>query len=406
MTDTVVMAERRVGLWLIGACGGVASTTALGLSALARGLTPTTGMVTALPQFAGHDFDEPTAFVLGGHDIRQGNFVTAARELHERSNVFDERTLSTCAADLEAWSKNIRPGVVYKPNAAITALADRADMRQARTPREAIDAIQADLKAFKAANKLDQVVVVNAASTEPLFDATDEQKSLERLLPALDRAAPAALPTSGIYAFAAIDAGFPYVNMTPSRGATLPALEELARKRGVPHAGQDLKTGETLLKSVLAPLFARRNLRVLSWVGHNILGNRDGQVLNDPDNKASKVRSKDQLLAELLGYRPQSLVSIEYIESLDDWKTAWDHIHFEGFLGTKMMLQFTWQGCDSLLAAPLVIDLVRLAALAQRRGESGPMPHTACFFKSPVGVPEHDFGRQFEMLEDYLHKAY
>ena len=154
----------------------------------------------------------------------------------------------------------------------------------------------------------------------------------------------------------------------------------------MPHAGQDLKTGETLVKSVLAPMFARRNLRVLSWVGHNILGNRDGQVLNDPDNKASKVKSKDALLAELLGYKPQSLVSIEYVESLDDWKTAWDHIHFEGFLGTKMMLQFTWQGCDSLLAAPLVIDLVRLAALAQRRGESGVMPHLACFFKSPVGV--------------------
>ena len=213
--------------------------------------------------------------------------------------------------------------------------------------------------------------MVNAASTEPPFEATEEQQALDRLLPALDRATPAALPTSGVYAFAALDAGFPYVNMTPSRGATLPALEQLARERNVPHAGQDLKTGETLLKSVLAPLFAKRNLRVHSWVGHNILGNRDGQVLNDPDNKASKVTSKDKLLAELLGYRPQSHVSIEFIESLDDWKTAWDHIHFEGFLGTKMMLQFTWQGCDSLLAAPLVIDLVRLAALAQRHDVSG-----------------------------------
>jgi myo-inositol-1-phosphate synthase len=234
---------------------------------------------------------------------------------------------------------------------------------------------------------------------------TEEHQSLERLLPALDHASPAALPTSSIHAFAAIDAGMPYVNMTPSRGATLPAIEELARKRGVPHAGQDLKTGETLIKSVLAPLFARRNLRVLSWVGHNILGNRDGQVLNDPDNKASKVKSKDSLLGELLGYKPQSIVSIEYIESLDDWKTAWDHIHFEGFLGTKMTLQFTWQGCDSLLAAPLVIDLARLAALAQRRGESGIMPHLACFFKSPLGSTEHDFGKQFEMLEAYASTA-
>jgi myo-inositol-1-phosphate synthase len=398
------MAQRRVGLWLIGACGGVAGTTALGLSALARGLTPTTGMVTGLPEFAAHDFDEPAAFVLGGHEVRQATLLSAVKELHARSNVIDERTIAACAADLETWSGNIRPGVVYRPSSAITALADRPDTREARTPREAIDRVQADLRAFQSAHKLDQLVVVNAASTEPPFEVGEEQKSLDRLLPALDRASPA-LPTSGVYAFAALDAGFPYVNLTPSRGATLPALEELARKRGVPHAGQDLKTGETLLKSVLAPLFARRNLRVLSWVGHNILGNRDGQVLNDPQNKASKVQSKDALLAELLGYKPQTLVSIEFVESLDDWKTAWDHIHFEGFLGTKMTLQFTWQGCDSLLAAPLVIDLVRLAALAQRRGETGPMPQAACFFKSPVGVTEHDFGKQFLMLEEYLNSA-
>jgi myo-inositol-1-phosphate synthase len=396
------MAQRRIGLWFIGACGGVASTTALGLAALARGLTNTTGLVTALPQFAGRDLDEPASFVLGGHDIRQANFFTAARELHQRSNVFDPNTLNQCANELETWSANIRPGVVYKPNAAITALADRPDVRTASTPREAINAVQADLREFQSANKLDQLIVVNAASTEPPFEITDDQRTLERLLPALERSAPAALPTSSIYAFAALDAGFPYVNMTPSRGATLPALEELAKRRAVPHAGQDLKTGETLLKSVLAPLFARRNLKVLSWVGHNILGNRDGQVLHDPENKASKVKSKDALLAELLGYKPQSLVSIEFVESLDDWKTAWDHIHFEGFLGAKMTLQFTWQGCDSLLAAPLVIDLVRLVARAQRRGEAGPMPQLACFFKSPVGVTEHDFGKQFGLLETYL----
>jgi myo-inositol-1-phosphate synthase len=89
------------------------------------------------------------------------------------------------------------------------------------------------------------------------------------------------------------------------------------------------------------------------------------------------------------------------VESLDDWKTAWDHVHFEGFLGTKMTLQFTWQGADSLLAAPLVLDLARLALLAQRRGEGGVMAHLACFFKSPAGVAEHDFGKQFALLEGY-----
>jgi myo-inositol-1-phosphate synthase len=398
------MAQRRVGLWFIGACGGVASTTALGLSALARGLTPTTGLVTALPNLANLDLDEPAALVVGGHEVRQATLLSTVRELHARSGVFDERTIAACADDLEKWSGNVRPGVVYRPNPAVSALADRPDVRQARTPLEAVAAVQDDLRAFQQSHKLDQVVVVNAASTEPPFPLGDEHRSYDRLLAAMNTPAPPALPTSTVHAFAAIDAGFPYVNLTPSRGATMPAVEEMARELVVPHAGQDLKTGETLLKSVLAPLFARRNLRVLSWVGHNILGNRDGLVLNDPENKASKVQSKDSLLAELLGYKPQSLVSIEYVESLDDWKTAWDHIHFEGFLGTKMTLQFTWQGCDSLLAAPLVIDLVRLVALAQRRGESGALPHLASFFKGPLGVAEHDFGRQFELLEEYARK--
>jgi myo-inositol-1-phosphate synthase len=396
------MVQRRIGLWFIGACGGVASTTSLGLAALARGMTSTTGVVTALPQFAGLDLDEPANFVVGGHDIRQATLLSAVRELHARSNVFDERLIAACANDLEAWSANIRPGVIYRPNAAITSLSDRADVRPASTPRAAIDQIQIDLRNFKNAQKLDQLIVVNAASTEPPFPLSEDHRSLERLLPALERGSRPALPTSSIYAFASIDAGFPYVNMTPSRGSTVPALEELARKRGVPLAGQDLKTGETLIKSVLAPMFARRNLRVHSWVGHNILGNRDGLVLNDPDNKASKVKSKDALLAELLGYKPQSIVSIEYVESLDDWKTAWDHIHYEGFLGTKMVFQFTWQGCDSILAAPLVIDLVRLTALAQRRGEAGVLPHLACFFKNPLGANEHDFGKQFALLEKYV----
>jgi myo-inositol-1-phosphate synthase len=399
------MVQRRIGLWFIGACGGVASTTALGLSALARGLTPDTGVVTALPQFQKLDLDEPASIVIGGHDIRQATLFSAVQELHARSNVFAERIITACADDLNAWSENIRPGVVYKPNPAITALRDRADVRPAATARAAIEQIQDDLRAFQAAHALEQVVVVNAASTEPLFQLGDEHQSLEKLLPALERNTSMPLPTSSLYAYATMDAGLAYVNMTPSRGANLPALEELARKRGVPHAGQDLKTGETLLKSVLAPMFARRNLRVLSWVGHNILGNRDGQVLNDPDNKASKVKSKDALLAELLGYKPQSLVSIEYIESLDDWKTAWDHIHYEGFLGTKMVLQLTWQGCDSVLAAPLVIDLVRLTALAQRRGEMGILPHLACFFKNPLGGNEHDFGKQFGLLEQYALQA-
>ena len=152
-------------------------------------------------------------------------------------------------------------------------------------------------------------------------------------------------------------------------------------------------------------MFAYRNFKILSWVGHNIFGNRDGVVLDDPANKASKIQTKDQVVSSVVGYKPQTHVSIEYIQSLDDWKTAWDHIHFQGFLGTKMILQFLWQGCDSLLAAPLLIDIVRLTLLAQRRGEVGVLKDLACFFKSPMGCEEHDFFKQMEMLAEYAGTA-
>jgi myo-inositol-1-phosphate synthase len=221
----------------------------------------------------------------------------------------------------------------------------------------------------------------------------------DELNPLLNDATNCPLSASSLYAIAALELGYPFINFTPSPGSTPSAICELAETTGACHMGQDGKTGETLLKSVLAPMFARRNLEVMSWVGHNIFGNLDGKVLDDPSNKQSKVATKDRVLREILGYAPQTLVSIEFIESLGDWKTAWDHIHFRGFLGTPMVMQFTWQGCDSLLAAPLVIDLVRFAELASRRGHHGLMPFLACFFKSPVGVAEQNFERQYQMLE-------
>ena len=139
-----------------------------------------------------------------------------------------------------------------------------------------------------------------------------------------------------------------------------------------------------------------------SWVGHNIFGNLDGKVLDDPRNKAAKVKSKDHLLASILGYPPQTHVSIEYIASLGDWKTAWDHVHFRGFLGTPMTLQFTWQGCDSILAAPLVLDLIRLVERAHRGGERGALTWLACFFKSPLGVSEQAFAPQVDLLQEWV----
>jgi myo-inositol-1-phosphate synthase len=396
----------KVGLWLIGAFGGVGTTVALGLAALRRNLIDGTGLVTALPQFQGLDLDEPAEFVVGGHDIRRTGYRQAVRDLQNRSNVFEPAVTEPCLGQLDEWSGNVRPGTVLNAGETISRLADLPEVHLVRHPLEAVERIQADLRAFREAHALDQVVVVNVASTEPPFQLGEPHQSLERLLrPQECTRHGAILPASSLYAWAAIDLGLPYVNFTPSLGASFPALGELAARRGVPVAGQDGKTGETLLKTVLAPMFADRNLRVLSWVGHNIFGNRDGVVLDDPRNKESKLRTKDQVVTQILGYKPQTHVSIEYIESLDDWKTAWDHIHFRGFLGVKMMMQFTWQGCDSLLAAPLVLDLARLTLLAQRRGESGVLRHLACFFKNPMGVTEHDFFKQFAMLVEYAARA-
>src|SRR5262245_2248219 len=395
--------ERRVGLWMIGAWGGVATTAALGLAALRRGIRNTTSMVTALPMFAGIDLDTPAQFVVGGHDIRCSHFRETIREFQERSHIFDRDLVDACRPDLEAWAENVRPGTILNTGATIGKLADRPDIPIADTPRAAVERIQRDLLEFRDAHRLDQVAVINVASTEPPFELKPAHGSLDRLMNTKEcHDGDRILPASSLYAWAAIDLGWPYVNFTPSLGASFPAIQELAIERKASIGGKDGKTGETLLKSVLAPMFAARNWRILSWVGHNIFGNRDGLVLDDPTNKASKIRTKDQVISSIVGYKPQTHVSIEYIESLDDWKTAWDHIHFQGFLGTKMTMQFTWQGCDSILAAPLVLDLARLALLAQRRGESGVMKHLACFFKGPMGVTEHDFFKQFAMLEEYV----
>ena len=314
-----------------------------------------------------------------------------------------------CRAELEEIDGRIRPGTIQNVGATIAALAD-IDLPQNETSRECIDRLGADMGAFVREEGLSHLVVVNVASTEPPVDASllpSRWEELEGLLATQGGQSGTVplLPASSLYAIAALEAGHSYINFTPSLGPAPAAIGELAELRGACYFGCDGKTGETLMKSVLAPMFARRNLSVLSWVGHNIFGNMDGQVLSDPANKRAKIESKDRLVGEVLGYRPHTLVSIEYLADLGDWKTAWDHVHFAGFLGVPMTLQFTWQGCDSVLAAPLVLDLARLAELAHRRGHVGPMPFLASFFKSPYGVSEHRFDRQFQMLEDWANQT-
>jgi myo-inositol-1-phosphate synthase len=304
---------------------------------------------------------------------------------------------------LESWAKNIRPGTVINSGETIRQLCDWNEVPKSENPPDAIQRIGADIKDFQRRHNLDQVIVINISSTEPAWPLGEVHDSLAKLRSAWsNKSQPPPLPASSLYAWAAIENGFPYVNFTPSLGVSFPAFDELMLQHQGIVAGQDGKTGETLLKSALAPLFVARNLKILSWVGHNIFGNRDGWVLNDPRNKESKIKTKDKIISSVAGYQPQTHVSIEYIESLDDWKTAWDHIHFQGFLGVKMVMQFIWQGCDSILAAPLVIDLARLTLLAQRRKETGVLKYLAPFFKGPMEVEENDFFRQMDMLERHF----
>ena len=387
---------------MVGACGGVATTVSVGLAALRKGLTDSTGLVTALPMFESLPLANFDDIVIGGHEIRETDLLTEAIELSRGSRVIDRETIIACEADLLGFQKNIRPGVLQNCGLTIEKLADRQESQQTRskTARDCVDQIAADLQQFAASNSLDRVVVINVGSTEPAPDLSQLPETWSALAETLDRP-DCGLSSSSLYAIASIESGFPFVNFTPSVGSGVAAIEQLAIERKVCHAGKDGKTGETFFKSVLAPAFAARNLEIMSWVGHNIFGNMDGLVLDDPANKETKVRSKDQLLGQMLGYQPQSHISIEYIKSLGDWKTAWDHIHFRGFLGTPMTLQFTWQGCDSILAAPLVLDLFRLTDLASQRGEVGTLPFLASFFKSPQGTDVNDFARQFQMLTDW-----
>lgn len=404
------MRSNRIGLWMVGALGGIGSTVSLGLAVLAKNLSDRTGLVTALPLFDALNLDLPETFVVGGHDIRQATFDESLNDLYKRSKIFDLEVVAKCEDFLSEWQLNLRPGTAINAGSTIEKMVDHPGVIIADTPRMAIERIKDDLQHFRSTHNLEQVAVLNVASTEPPFPLREEHRSLDRLSSLLERrsSADSLLPASALYAWAAIDLGMPYINFTPSLGSSFPALHELAQSRGGVHAGKDGKTGETLLKTVLAPMFAHRNLEVLSWVGHNIFGNRDGQVLSDPNNKQSKIRSKDEVIRAILGYHPQTLVSIEYIESLDDWKTAWNHIHFRGFMGVKMMMQFTWQGCDSILAAPLALDVVRLALHAQRRGQVGVLEQLACFFKAPMvnqGSIEHDFFKQVEALGKYVQKC-
>ncbi len=348
----------RTGIWLIGARGSVAVTATVGALALKARLTDTTGCVTELPQLRSPALPAWGDLVIGGHDVVAMPVLKKAETL-AAAGVLPGRLVAALAEDLTAQEESLRP------------------LPEAPTQAAVATGIAGDLDEFRRRHALDRIVVVNVSTTEPIFTGDAD-------LTALDRPG-AVLPASSLAAYAAFTAGCSFVDFTPSTGARLPALDALARAAGVPYAGNDGKTGETLVKSVLAPMFAMRNLRVRSWSGLNLLGGGDGANLADPAANAAKVASKQRVLGDALGYQPSGTSRIDYVEEIGDFKTAWDLVTFAGFLGTGMRVEFTWHGCDSALAAPLVLDLARLTAAAHHAGRSGPLPELGFFFKDPLG---------------------
>lgn len=169
----------------------------------------------------------------------------------------------------------------------------------------------------------------------------------------------------------------------------------------MPYAGRDGKTGQTLLRSVLGPMFQQRALAVRAWSGTNLLGGGDGAALADPAAAAAKNAGKERVLADTLGAAPEGEVHIDDVPALGDWKTAWDHIAFDGFLGSRMVLQTIWQGCDSALAAPLVLDLARLLLRAGQKGLTGPLGELGFYFKDPVGDGPASLGEQYTELKRF-----
>ncbi|MFE4370238.1 inositol-3-phosphate synthase [Streptomyces sp. NPDC056835] len=355
----------RTGVWFVGARGSVATTAVAGCAAVTAGLHPATGMVTETAPFAGTGLPALSSLVFGGHDTASCPLPKRAEAL-TAAGVLPHGLPAAIHTELAAADREIRAG---GPQPGDT-----------RSDEEIIDSFADDLREFARRTGVARTVVINVSSTEPQPGPDDPR-----------------LPASSLYAAAAIRAGCSYVNFTPSTGLRTEALTAAAEAGGLPHAGRDGKTGQTLLRSVLAPMFVQRALTVRAWSGTNLLGGGDGAALADPAAAAAKNAGKERVLADTLGTAPEGEVHIDDVPALGDWKTAWDHIAFDGFLGSRMILQTIWQGCDSALAAPLVLDLARLVARAHEAGLSGPLPGLGFYFKDPDDGPAA-LAEQFDAL--------
>ena len=387
------MSAGRTGVAIIGLGGAVATTAVAGVEQLRLGSTTTAGL-----PFAHRDDLVPyESLVFGGWDVH-GDDLAKAAHVHR---VLEPALIEAVASQMqriEPWPAVADPA--WCRNAIGTNIAAIGPLR------ERVARIRDDLRRFREEQDLERVVVVNLASTEAWPDLTSAVLAdLDTFEKGLDADEDVITPGM-IYCYAAISEGCPYVNFTP--GFTdVPALLEFAERENVPVAGKDGKTGQTLIKTVLAPAFRSRALKVEGWYSTNILGNRDGAILDDPSALASQLDTKGSVLDSILGYEVEDhVVRIDYYRPRGDAKEAWDNIDLVGFLGARMQLKVDFLCRDSILAAPLVLELVRLLAEADRRGEGGPQEQLGYFFKAPVtrvgSKPEHALHVQERALLDWL----
>lgn len=387
------MAKRKLGIAVVGVGGAVGTTMFAGLELIRKGAIGPQGL--PLAEISGAGLVPYEDIIVAGWDL-YGNHLASAAEEHD---VLTFKQFNAVEAEL----RNAKPWPGIGNPEFVTHIAGENQI-SAKGHRGVIERIRQDIDQLGA--ECESVVVINLASTEKLaIEGNEVLNSLTDLEKALDENSSDISPAM-LYAYAAISAGVPYGNFTPSVAADIPALIELAEREKVPIAGKDGKTGQTFIKSVLAPAFRSRALKVEGWFSTNILGNRDGLVLSDEESLASKVKTKSSLLDDILGYRVEDhLVDIRYYRPRKDNKEAWDNIDLTGFLGRPMQLKVNFLCRDSILAAPLAIEIARCLELARRRGLGGIQEQLSVFFKLPMSKaapPEQAFHKQEAKLLEWL----
>ncbi len=383
----------KLGIAVVGVGGAVGTTMFAGLELLRKGLIGKQGL--PLAEFGSAGLVPYEDIAVAGWDL-YGSHLAAAAEGHD---VLSYKQFTAVEGSL----RNAKPWPGLGDRRFVTNI-EGENLIAADGHRRAIQRIRDDIEAFR--EKCEAIVVINLASTEKLsVEGNEVLNTLAAFETALDDNSSDISPAM-LYAYAAISAGVPYGNFTPSTAADVPALIEFAERERVPIAGKDGKTGQTFIKSVLAPAFRSRALKVEGWFSTNILGNRDGLVLSDEESLASKVKTKSSLLDDILGYKVEDhLVDIRYYRPRGDNKEAWDNIDLTGFLGQPMQLKVNFLCRDSILAAPLAIEIARCLDLARRRGQGGIQEQLSVFFKLPMSKsekPEQAFHKQEANLLDWL----